>query len=196
MESRYSALARKFFVPSECKSYLLKLCSALFNDSGLKLLTVILFRERVYCPANCSGRGECKHGTVNGCNCFDPADDSPMCSNSPVLRPSPTPVPSQTPSVNKIPSSFPSQSKSNVPTTSPTISFYPSSKPNHQSTHTPTISPSLQTTTTTTTTRTETSKPSKPTILESNFNASSLQSKVSTWHFLSVAFLAVSMHML
>lgn len=170
--------------------------AALFHDSGLKLATVILFRERVYCPANCSGRGECKHGTVNGCNCFDPTDDSPMCTNSPVLRPSPTPFPSPIPSVNKIPSSFPSQSKSNVPTTSSVISFYPSSTPNHLSTHAPTASPSLQMINTTTPTRTETSKPSKPTTLESNSNASSLQSKVSTWHFLSVAFLAMSMHML
>ena len=44
-----------------------------------------------YCPANCAGRGICRHGVVNGCECFDPNDTSPHCANSPIIPPTPAP---------------------------------------------------------------------------------------------------------
>lgn len=42
----------------------------------------------MFCPANCSGRGICRHGVVNGCECHDPNDTSLICENSPVKPPS------------------------------------------------------------------------------------------------------------
>jgi len=48
----------------------------------------------MFCPANCAGRGICRHGVVNGCECFDPSDTSPLCENSPIRPASPTPAPS------------------------------------------------------------------------------------------------------
>ncbi len=45
-----------------------------------------------YCPANCAGRGRCRHGVVNGCECFDPNDASPHCANSPIRPPTPAPT--------------------------------------------------------------------------------------------------------
>jgi hypothetical protein len=40
-----------------------------------------------YCPANCAGRGVCRHGQVDGCECFDAHDTSPHCANSPIVPP-------------------------------------------------------------------------------------------------------------
>ena len=40
-----------------------------------------------YCPANCAGRGVCRHGQVDGCECFDADDTSPHCANSPIVPP-------------------------------------------------------------------------------------------------------------
>jgi hypothetical protein len=51
-----------------------------------------LSTPRFYCPANCAGRGVCRHGVVNGCECFDPNDASPHCANSPIRPPTPAPT--------------------------------------------------------------------------------------------------------
>ena len=41
----------------------------------------------MFCPANCSGRGVCRHGAVNGCECHDPNDTSLICESSPIIPP-------------------------------------------------------------------------------------------------------------
>ena len=41
----------------------------------------------MFCPANCSGRGICRHGVVNGCECHDPNDTSLICESSPIIPP-------------------------------------------------------------------------------------------------------------
>lgn len=81
--------------------------------------------NRAYCPANCSGRGRCRHGIVNGCDCFDPMDDSPFCANSPIVQPSQTPTASHAPSsVSETRTVSPSSSSSNAPSSFPS-SFSP-----------------------------------------------------------------------
>ena len=51
---------------------------------------------RYFCPANCSGRGKCRHQKVNGCQCFDFTDDSSSCENSPTQQPEEMPAPNPT----------------------------------------------------------------------------------------------------
>ncbi len=56
------------------------------------------YLHRSFCPANCSGRGICRHGVVNGCKCFDREDTSPTCQNSPIIPP--LPIPTLAPSID------------------------------------------------------------------------------------------------
>jgi hypothetical protein len=83
------------------------------------MLSTFLFRY--FCPANCSGRGLCRHQKANGCQCFDVSDESPICENSPTQQPyeMPTPIPSpapvQTASLTETPSYSPTEEETNFP---------------------------------------------------------------------------------
>jgi len=65
-----------------------------FNDVKIECPRREILCPEMFCPANCSGRGICRHGVLNGCQCFDPNDASPLCENSPVVSPSIMPTPS------------------------------------------------------------------------------------------------------
>ena len=62
------------------------------QDIQVECPRVEVLCPQYFCPANCSGRGVCRHGVVNGCVCNDPNDESPHCENSPVISSSESPL--------------------------------------------------------------------------------------------------------
>ena len=112
--SIWKALIYKLNVPEEklyAPSKLWIIPTELFTSD-----TTLHFTTRYFCPGNCSGRGKCHHGKVDGCQCFDSKDDSKACINSPIQQPDvmPAPNPTITPTITS--SSYPSEIPSNSPT--------------------------------------------------------------------------------
>jgi len=64
------------------------------QDIQIECPRVEVLCPQYFCPANCSGRGVCRHGVVNGCICNDSNDESPHCENSPVAPPNESSIPS------------------------------------------------------------------------------------------------------